>query len=179
MSKTTFCLLALSFLFAAGCDNNDQTQNEANLESAIKGKLSGVEGEVVFTKAPDGKGVQIMINAKGLERPGLHAVHIHEKPVCEGDFASAGGHYNPTNKPHGSPEEKKHHVGDLGNFKASAEGVIVEKKVFEHLSLDPSSPNYVGDRALVIHEKVDDYASQPSGAAGARIGCAVLQNAGE
>ena len=115
----------------------------------------------------------------GLKSPGFHAIHIHEKARCEGDFKSAGGHFNPDNKPHGHPIERKHHVGDLGNFRSNADGAIVETRVYKHLSMNPNSQNFVGNRALIVHSKADDYSTQPTGGAGSRIGCAILQNTAE
>ena len=125
---------------------------------------------MVFTKNTEGKGVKMIFNATNVG-PGFHGVHIHETPVCEGTSLPAGA-FTPMAKSHGSPEQPTHHVGDLGNLRADINNMIVEK-VYEDLSLDQEEENYIGDRALVIHSKADDYQTQPSGASG-KFGCAVL-----
>lgn len=171
-------LIPLLVLGIVGCANAQKSADE-NRPAAYRGDLQGkVKGDVVFTKNTDGKGVKMILNAQNAGA-GFHGVHIHETPVCEGDFTSAGGHFNPMAKTHGSPNQSTHHVGDLGNIKADDEGNMIIEKVYEDLSLNQEDDNYIGDRALVVHAKADDYQSQPSGASGKRIGCAVLQNAAE
>lgn len=187
--KVLFSVFAGLALVSCASDNIPRSQSEGLAASghiqeksgaAVRGNLRGqAKGEVIFTKAPDGKGVKMIVNAKGLKDKGFHAVHIHQMPVCEGDFKTAGGHFNPEHNQHGHPEERSQHVGDLGNFKADKNGVIVEEKLFTHLSLDPNDERYVGDRSLVIHAKADDYSTQPTGGAGSRLGCAVLQRTAE
>ncbi len=168
-------LIPLLILGVVGCAGA-QIDSDANRPPAYRGEIQGqVKGDVVFTKNTEGKGVKMILNATNVG-PGFHGVHIHETPVCEGDFTSAGGHFNPMAKPHGSPNQSKHHVGDLGNLKADDQGNMIVEKVYEDLSLDQEDDGYIGDRALVIHAKADDYQSQPSGASGKRIGCAVLSN---
>jgi Cu-Zn family superoxide dismutase len=55
-------------------------------------------------------------------KPGVHAIHIHEKSDCSAaDGSSAGGHWNPTLR----NTEKcvgEYHKGDIGNFTADANG---------------------------------------------------------
>tara|TARA_B100001971_G_C18266602_1_gene593427 strand:- start:408 stop:983 length:576 start_codon:yes stop_codon:yes gene_type:complete len=179
--KNVFITLSSSLLLSVGCAAQMQKENKTNTdEIAVRGMLRGqADGEVIFTKAPSGKGVQMIVNLTGLKKPGFHAMHIHEKPVCDGSFTSAGGHFNPTDTKHGHPEQGKHHIGDLGNFKATTTGSIVETRVYKHLSMNPEAKNYVGNRALIVHSKADDYATQPTGGAGSRIGCAILQNTAE
>ncbi|MCO4753954.1 MAG: superoxide dismutase family protein [Bacteriovoracaceae bacterium] len=180
--KKMFLTLTCSLILSVSCaaqQQNEQAKIKIE-ESAVRGQIRGVpDGEVIFTQAPKGSGVQMIVNVSGIKKPGFHAIHIHEKPICDGNFTSAGGHYNPDDKPHGHPEESKHHIGDLGNFRSSATGSIVESRVYKHLSMNPNSQNYVGNRALIIHSKADDYSTQPTGGAGSRIGCAILQNTAE
>lgn len=178
--KNVFITLSSSLLLSVGCAAQMQKENKTTDEIAVRGMLRGqADGEVIFTKAPSGKGVQMIVNLTGLKKPGFHAMHIHEKPVCDGSFTSAGGHFNPMDSKHGHPEQGKHHIGDLGNFKATTTGSIVETRVYKHLSMNPEAKNYVGNRALIVHSKADDYATQPTGGAGSRIGCAILQNTAE
>lgn len=182
MNKTAFAISILPLLALVSCSTTpaQKAKEEIVAKSAVRGQLQGqARGEVIFTQAPEGSGVKMMVDAAGLKKQGIHAMHIHEKPVCLGDFTSAGGHYDPHKDLHGHPEEREHHVGDLGNFRADPSGAIIASKTFDGLSMDPTDPNYVGNKALIIHAKADDYSTQPTGGAGARIGCAVLQNTAE
>ncbi|HEX6850484.1 MAG TPA: superoxide dismutase family protein [Candidatus Polarisedimenticolaceae bacterium] len=135
---------------------------------------SAVKGEAHF-KVDDG-GVEMKIRVTGLT-PGPHAVHLHEKGDCSApDAATAGGHWNPTGAPHGKwGHESKFHHGDIGNLVANAQGEaeLEFETTLWTIGGDPGT-NVVG-KSVVIHEKVDDFTTQPTGAAGARIGCGVIR----
>jgi Cu-Zn family superoxide dismutase len=117
-----------------------------------------------------GKGSQIHLDVKGLA-PGTHAIHVHENATCEGpDFKSAGAHLNPDKKQHGADNPQGAHKGDLPNFEVKPDGTA--KATVNARSIDSASLNNV---SLVIHEKADDYKTDPSGNSGARIACAVVK----
>jgi Cu-Zn family superoxide dismutase len=105
---------------------------------------------------------------------GEHAIHIHEKADCSSaDGKSTGGHWNPTAEPHGKwGGQEGYHKGDIGNFTADAEGnATVEFGTDQWcIGCDDDNKNIVG-KAVIVHQGVDDFTSQPSGAAGARISC--------
>lgn len=132
---------------------------------------SNVAGEVTFTEE-DGK-VTMEASFSGLT-PGEHAIHIHEKADCSADDGtSTGGHWNPTAEPHGKwGNDTGYHRGDIGNFVADADGnATVEFSTdLWCLSCEDETKNIVG-KAVIVHQGVDDFTSQPSGAAGARISC--------
>jgi len=136
---------------------------------------SKVEGVVHF--AMNGDKVSVHAKISGLE-PGEHGFHVHEKGDCSApDAKSAGGHFNPHTVDHGGPEGDVHHAGDLGNITANAEGVA-ELSVdlpSNFLSLAPDANNNIVGRAVVVHGGADDLKSQPSGAAGPRVGCGVIE----
>jgi len=104
--------------------------------------------------------------------PGKHAFHIHEFGDCSAaDAASAGSHFNPMKKQHGAPDAAERHAGDLGNIEADKTGKA-------HLELKDnmlmfSGENSILGRAVIVHEKVDDW-SQPTGNAGGRVACGVI-----
>lgn len=133
---------------------------------------SNVRGEVTFTDK--GGMVSMTANLSGLT-PGEHAIHLHEKADCSADDGtSTGGHWNPTNEPHGkwlAPEG--YHKGDIGNFTADAEGnATIEFETDQWcIGCDDPNKNILG-KGVIVHEGSDDYTSQPSGAAGARVSCA-------
>jgi Cu-Zn family superoxide dismutase len=132
---------------------------------------SNVAGDVSFTEE-DGK-VTMKATFSGLT-PGEHAIHIHEKADCSAaDGTSTGGHWNPTAQPHGKwGDSAGYHRGDIGNFTADADGnATVEFSTdLWCLGCDDDSRNISG-KAVIVHQGVDDFTSQPSGAAGARISC--------
>jgi Cu-Zn family superoxide dismutase len=113
---------------------------------------------------------------KGLT-PGLHGIHIHEKGDCSApDAMSAGGHYNPTNEPHGAPGSARHHGGDLGNLTADANGDATLKATLDtaRFGMSKLSSNTIAGKSLVIHADPDDLASQPAGNSGKRVACGVI-----
>ncbi len=132
---------------------------------------SGISGEVTFTEK-NGV-VKMMASLSGLTE-GEHAIHIHEKADCSSaDGKSTGGHWNPTFQPHAAwGAEGGYHKGDIGNFDADAEGsASIEFETSEWcIGCDDETKNIVG-KAVIVHQGVDDFTSQPSGAAGARVAC--------
>jgi Cu-Zn family superoxide dismutase len=125
-------------------------------------------GVIMLTQTE--KGVQLEGEIKGL-KPGEHGFHIHEfGDLRAADGTSAGGHYNPQNKPHAGPHDAERHVGDLGNVKANGEGVAKIDVLAEGAHL-----HYIIGRSLVVHADVDDFKTQkPPGNAGARVGVGVI-----
>lgn len=132
---------------------------------------SDVKGEVSFTEE-DGE-VKMMAMLSGLSE-GEHAIHIHQTADCSSaDGKSTGGHWNPTNEPHGKwGAEEGYHKGDIGNFTADADGNATVEFSTEQwcIGCDDENKNIVG-KAVIVHQGVDDYTSQPSGDAGARVSC--------
>lgn len=132
---------------------------------------SNVTGEVTFTE--ENGSVIMKANLSGLTE-GEHAIHIHEKADCSSaDGKSTGGHWNPTFQPHAKwGAEGGYHKGDIGNFMADTEGnAVVDFATDEWcIGCDDETKNIVG-KAVIVHQGVDDFTSQPSGAAGARIAC--------
>ncbi|TXN35301.1 superoxide dismutase family protein [Flagellimonas hymeniacidonis] len=132
---------------------------------------SGVSGEVTFTEE---NGTVIMKATLSGLTEGEHAIHIHEKADCSSaDGKSTGGHWNPTFQPHAKwGAADGYHKGDIGNFVADAEGnATVDFATSEWcIGCDDETKNIVG-KAVIVHQGVDDFTSQPSGAAGARVAC--------
>lgn len=131
---------------------------------------SGVTGVVVFSGG--GNSVDVHVTAAGLQPGSIHAFHVHENGNCaSADFMSAGGHFNPTHKPHGA-QDKPHHAGDMPSLLADPAGKIDARFTLEGVTLG-GAEGFVG-HAVVLHAVADDYEAQPAGNAGARIACGVI-----
>ena len=122
-------------------------------------------------------GVLINLSVKGLP-PGEHAFHVHAVGKCEPPFTSAGGHFNPGNKKHGLLAAEGHHAGDMPNLHIPQSGDLAVEVVNAEITLEKGKPNSVfgpAGTAVVIHAGSDDYKTDPTGEAGGRIACGVIQ----
>jgi Cu-Zn family superoxide dismutase len=131
-------------------------------------------GTAVLTQVPGG--VRIVATLAQLP-PGSHALHIHTTGRCEGpDFMSAGGHFNPSMKQHGKDNPMGPHAGDLPNFDvdASGKGQATVTAAGVTLSDGANSLFHPGGTALMVHAAADDYKTDPTGNAGARLACGVI-----
>lgn len=165
LKKITFLLLT-TVLFTS-CGKNMEKTAIANIASKSGSKVTG---NVTFTEK-NGK-IFMKASIAGLSA-GNHAIHIHAIGDCSAeDGKSAGGHWNPTKENHGKWMEEPFHTGDIGNIVADEEGkgTIIRTTDLWCISCDDDKKNVVG-KAIIIHAGPDDFSSQPSGAAGPRVGC--------
>lgn len=143
---------------------------EADFKSAPGQEL---EGEAELEAIPRGVVVRVDVD-RGPK--GTKAVHIHEKGDCSDiPGESMGGHFNPSNMPHGLPSEAKHHLGDLGNIEIDEDGDGKLKVFVPDANLTPGDPMSFLGRAVVIHMG-KDVGVQPSGGAGKPMACAVIED---
>ena len=168
MKKIKIFALGLLFIVSYSCKQSNEEVIKFSMESKSD---SNVTGEVTFTEK-DGE-VKMVAMLTGLTA-GEHAIHIHEKADCSSaDGKSTGGHWNPTFQPHAKwGAAEGYHKGDIGNFNADADGnAKIEFATDEWcIGCDDDTKNIVG-KGVIVHQGVDDFTSQPSGAAGKRVSC--------
>lgn len=189
MKKLILFASVFALLFTTGCKKNVKDKNEPITETekdepmveavkTAKVKLtmaskseSTVKGNIVFNQE-EGK-VAMVALLEGLD-PGQHAIHLHEKADCSSDDGkSSGGHWNPTNQPHGKwGDAAGYHKGDIGNFTADDNGMAVVNFSTDEWCIGCGDANKdILGKAVIVHQGIDDFTSQPSGAAGSRVSC--------
>lgn len=133
---------------------------------------SQVAGTLELHDMP-GQGVHIGGRISGLT-PGRHGIHVHVNGNCDAaDAMSAGGHFSPVGGRHGNPDGADHHLGDLGNIVANAQGVADVDLMARGVTLTLMGPNSIAERSIVIHAGEDDF-SEPAGNSGARVACGYI-----
>jgi len=123
-------------------------------------------------------GVSITGEVAGLTAGSEHAFHVHEVGDCSApDASSAGGHFNPHGAPHGAPTvaANERHLGDMPNIAADENGRAAITAAIQGATLRDGGANDLVGKAVIVHEKRDDYVTQPSGDAGGRIACGVIR----
>ena len=165
--KSILILAGLVCAAVAVARADDVTKGVVTLQSKSG---SHVSGTIIFEKVGDD--VQAMGDIEGLT-PGKHGLHIHEKGDCSAaDAASAGGHFNPSKKHHGGPTGDARHSGDLGNIEADASG---KAHVQWKGKLSFTGADSIIGKSIVVHEKEDDFKTDPAGNSGVRVACGVVE----
>ena len=177
--KSMFLLLISMTIIFTGCEKVQEPMDVVSTAPEKKATAiinssndSGVTGTANFTQ--NGDQITLIIEIKDAT-PGLHAVHIHEYGDCSApDGTSAGGHWNPTEVAHGKWGEGEFHLGDIGNISVADNGKGCITLTTDLWEIGTGSDIDVVGRSIIVHADADDFISQPSGAAGARIGCGVI-----
>jgi len=144
-------------------------------KATLKDKDSKDVGSATLSQTP--AGVLIALSVKGLPA-GEHAFHIHAVGKCEPPFTSAGGHFNPEKKKHGMMAPDGPHAGDMPNLHIPAGGELVVEVLNGAVTLEKGKPNSLfgpEGTALIIHAGKDDYKTDPTGEAGGRIACGLVE----
>lgn len=158
---------------AAGCAAMGGGSGATAVAKLQPTKGNQASGQITFTQSGDT--VRVSGTLEGLKPDGEHAFHVHEKGDCSsGDGMSTGGHFNPLAKPHGAHGGSEHHAGDLPSVKADAYGRATISFTSKTISVGAGPTDVIG-RGLIVHRDPDDFKTQPTGNAGPRIACAVIQ----
>jgi len=168
--RSTLVLLGAASLLG-GCAGlmHSGPMAQARLEPTRGNATTGV---VMFHQR--GEAVMVHARVEGLKPGQEHGFHVHEKGDCgSGDGMSTGGHFNPAGKPHGPQDTVERHAGDLPSLKADAQGRADVKFTLGGITVGSGATDVVG-KGLIVHAMPDDYRTQPTGNAGARLACAVI-----
>jgi Cu-Zn family superoxide dismutase len=172
--KKIFLSIVLIVVVIIGCKTSSDSSNSKKLNIIFEPKSnSTVSGTATFEEK-NGK-VTFVAKLAGL-KPGVHAIHIHEKSDCTAaDGSSAGGHWNPTFKKHGKWGVGEYHKGDIGNFTADEKGNGTITLTTDEwcIGCGDATKDILG-KGLIVHQGTDDYVSQPAGNAGARVACSAI-----
>ena len=139
---------------------------------------SNVKGTVEFTQSDESSPIQISYNITGNDANAERGFHVHQFGDNTNGCTSAGPHFNPLGKKHGSPDSDDRHAGDLGNVKTDGDGVAKGTITDKHLKL--IGPESIIGRTIVIHAGTDDLGkggneeSAKTGNAGGRNACGVI-----
>ncbi|MEO6186001.1 MAG: superoxide dismutase family protein [Steroidobacteraceae bacterium] len=135
---------------------------------------SSVAGALQLVASNDG--VTLTGELSGLAPNTEHGFHVHEIGDCSApDAKSAGDHFNPDHAEHGGPTSAAKHLGDIPNITSDATGQAAVNATIARATLRDGGPNDLAGRAVIVHAKRDDYATQPSGDSGDRIACGVVR----
>jgi len=129
-----------------------------------------IYGTVNFYQAR--QGVLVVADLHGLPvsvmpcQDGIFAFHIHSGAECSGSgadpFSNAGMHYNPNSCPH------PYHAGDMPPL------FCVGGQAFLSFLTDRFSVREIIGKAVILHDRPDDFTTQPSGNAGSKIACGII-----
>ncbi|WP_264564899.1 superoxide dismutase family protein [Flavobacterium sp. N3904] len=172
--KKIILLIVIIIGVIIGCKTSGNSSESKKLNLVFESKSnSKVTGTATFVEK-NGK-VTFVAKIAGLQ-PGIHAIHIHEKSDCSAaDGSSAGGHWNPTFKKHGKWGVDEYHKGDIGNFTAdgNGNGTITLTTDEWCIGCGDATKDIIG-KGLIVHQGADDFVTQPSGNAGARVACSAI-----
>ncbi|XP_038061865.1 superoxide dismutase [Cu-Zn]-like [Patiria miniata] len=159
----------------ARCD----LQNNPDLSDDIKA-ANNVQGAVTFKQLKTGGSLSVSVSLTGLDvsSADLHGFHVHQFGDLTNGCGSTGGHFNPSGKQHGGPQDVERHVGDFGNVERNSDGSVYTEFTDDVASL--LGTNTIIGRAIVLHKDTDDLGrggysdSLTTGHAGARLACCII-----
>ena len=181
--------LAVAIPLMAGCassgtptatakpsSDNAPAKSTASRATVVLAPASGSLVSGTLTLMPMGDGVHMTGEVGGLKPGDTRGFHIHEKGDCSAaDASTAGGHFNPAAQAHGRSGQGAHHAGDTDNIVADAKGVARIDAHVTGVTLGGGAANDIAGRAVIVHASADDYTTQPTGNAGARVACGVIK----
>ena len=191
----TRTFIVVSGLFIASCNSNqtettsEQTDtttavNETTTDdddNKVEAVLNGTQADTTLSgtvrfSEDDGKvKMKLEVDIPKMANKTV-AVHLHEHGSCGDMGKEAHGHWNPTSANHGKWGSASFHRGDIGNVDLNGEGkgsLELETDLWSISGTD--STKNILNKAVIVHSGKDDFTTQPTGNAGSRIGCGVIQ----
>ena len=162
-------------LTLAGCASMQPAPSDLTATAELRDANGQPAGMATLTQVGGGS-VRIVIDAKGMP-PGPHGVHVHAVGKCEGpQFTSAGAHFNPDGKQHGTQNPQGAHAGDLPNLTIDANGTGRLETTTERITLGTGATSVfdADGSAIIVHAGPDDFKTDPTGNSGGRIACGVI-----
>jgi len=163
-------LFSITLLLLMSCASMSSGPSASATLSPTSG--STATGTVKLIQLGDGS-VRVTVDLTGVP-PGVHGFHIHDKGDCGDNGNAAGGHFNPATTAHGAPSADPHHAGDFGNVTADPDGRVHTEFTTRSVTVE-AGPNSAAGHAVILHANPDDLVTQPTGNAGARIACGIVQ----
>ena len=187
-STTALAALSTALIASCGAETASNAASEPMLSSlapsdwAITADFTNRGGEKVgamaLTQGPHG--ALIRVDMSGLKR-GWHGMHFHEIGDCSDGadgFKAAKGHFNPNMKAHGFLNPDGPELANLTNIYAGVDGRATAEFFAPNvvISSDDGEPALIDADgfAVIIHENIDDHATQPIGGSGGRVACAAV-----
>lgn len=178
MNRKMIAALAVSASLA-GCTMAGDQAGGSMAQGASAVPLLAADGSPRGTVRVSDASGGLLVRVEGANLPpGIHGAHVHAVGRCDApDFTSAGPHWNPTSRQHGTQNPAGPHLGDAPNLTVAANGRgTLEFSVPGAMLRSGTTPALDADgAAFVIHANADDYRTDPSGNSGGRIACAVLR----
>jgi len=166
--------VGVATMLLGGCASMTAEKEPLSAEAALKDKDGKDVGRATIIET--GEGVRIAVTGYRLP-PGAHGLHIHAVGRCDPpQFTSAGAHFNPAGKQHGTQNPAGPHAGDLPNLEVAASGEGGIDATTKLVTLGPGPTSLLGPEgsSLVVHAAADDYKTDPTGNSGDRIACGVI-----
>ena len=176
--KKVLVLFAIIFAVTIYSCSSMKTSTKKQAKAVISATKSETPGSGSISFEQDNNEVEMELELSFPSKAGQTvAVHIHEHGDCGNAGSDAHGHWNPTKSNHGKWGQGQFHLGDIGNVTLDANGKGKMELETSLWSVGTGATNDVVGKAIMVHDKADDFTTQPTGDAGARIGCGVIEEA--
>ncbi len=121
-------------------------------------------------------------------KPGLHAVHFHEKAACDCEgFKCAGGHFDPGPAGNADPDANHgYHSGDLPSIMIDDDGKGLLEAITTRVTLSDGPVSLLGKSSapdgtsIMIHANPDPHTPGDTGSGhsgGPRLACGTIEAA--